>query len=162
MDDNLLYKFYSDGIGQRKSHAQVAAYMDMLAHKTLDMNILEIGAGTGETTLPVLQAICCRGTRKLRATLLVIYFNRLFETARDKTKPWVSVMRFHKLDIEEEPADQGMEMEGYDVVIASAGLHATHSEDTTVANVRKLIKPYVPFSPAIPIFFTNKPTGVVN
>ncbi|KAL8645570.1 MAG: hypothetical protein Q9226_007241, partial [Calogaya cf. arnoldii] len=143
MEDNLLYNFYSDGIGQRKSYAQVAEYMDMLAHKTPDMKILEIGAGTGGTTLPVLQAI---GGQEGSAPRFSSYTftdisTGFFEKARDKLKPWASVTKFHKLNIEEDPAHQGLENEGYDVVIASIVLHATHSMDNTMANVRKLIKP---------------------
>ncbi|KAI4101563.1 MAG: hypothetical protein L6R37_004889 [Teloschistes peruensis] len=143
MEDNLLYKFYSDGIGQRRLYAKVAAYTRFFAHKTPSMDILEIGAGTGGTTLPVLQAI---GGPEGSAPRFSSYTftditSGFFEAAREKTKPWASVMKFRKLNIEEEPADQGMEHEGYDVVIASLVLHATHSMDATVANVRKLVKP---------------------
>ncbi|KAL8995313.1 MAG: hypothetical protein Q9169_004917 [Polycauliona sp. 2 TL-2023] len=140
---NLLSEFYNNGISQRRSHAQVAEYMNLLAHKTPDMNILEIGSGTGATTLPVLQAI---GGHEDSAPRFSSYtFTDIssdsFETARDQTKPWASAMNFHKLNIEEEPTDQGLANEGYDVVIASSVLYATKSMDTAIANVRKLIKP---------------------
>ncbi|KAI4170959.1 MAG: hypothetical protein LQ343_004617 [Gyalolechia ehrenbergii] len=143
MEDDLLYKFYADGIGQRKSYAQIAQYMDLLAHKSPDMNILEIGAGTGGTTLPVLEAL---GGHDGSAPRFSSYtFTDLnpgfFEKARDKLKPWAAVTKFHTFNVEEEPAEQGLDNEGYDVVIATNVFYATHSVDATMANVRKLIKP---------------------
>ncbi|KAL8983680.1 MAG: hypothetical protein Q9205_002158 [Flavoplaca limonia] len=142
-EDNLLEAYYSEGVGRQKTVAQVAEYMDLLAHKSPDMDILEIGAGTGATTLPVMQAIGGQdgSAPRFSSYTFTDINSEHFEKARDKLKPWASVTKFHKLNIEEEPASQGLEDEGYDVVIASNVLHATHSMDSTMAHVRKLIKP---------------------
>ena len=142
-EDGLLDKYYSEGIGQRKSSAYVAQYMDMLAHKNPDMNILEIGAGTGGTSLPVLQAL---GGHEGSAPRFSSYTfsdktSGSLDKARDKLKPWASVTKFHMLNIEEEPSEQGIDVEGYDVIIASISLHETHSMDATMANVKKLLRP---------------------
>lgn len=142
-EDGLLDKYYSEGIGQRKSSAYVAQYMDMLAHKNPDMNILEIGAGSGGTSLPVLQAL---GGHEGSAPRFSSYTfsdktSGSLDKARDKLKPWASVTKFHMLNIEEEPSEQGIDVEGYDVIIASISLHETHSMDATMANVKKLLRP---------------------
>ena len=143
LSKRLLDKASSNGIGQRRSDAQVAEYMDMLAHKKPDMNILEVGAGTGQTTLPILQAL---GGHEGSAPRFSSYTftdvsSGVFEKVRDKLKPWASVTKFHQLNINEEPAEQGLEPEAYDVVVASGVLYATQSIEATMANVRKLLKP---------------------
>ena len=102
-----LHQFYSDDIGPQKSNAYVAQYMDMLAHKNPDMNILEIGAGTGEITLPVLQAL---GGHEGSAPRFLSYtFTDMrpesLDKARDKLKPWASVTKLHMLSIEKEPSE---------------------------------------------------------
>ncbi len=158
-EDDLLERFYHEGIGRRKTFAQVARYMDMLAHKSPDMNILEIGAGTGATTLPVLQAIGGQdgSAPRFSSYTFADIDSEYFEKARAELKPWASATKFHKLNIEQEPADQGLENEGYDVVIASNVLYATRSMDATMANVRKLIKPYVLSLQVVLVFVANEP-----
>lgn len=145
MQDDLLDHYYVDGIGQRKSHAQIAKYMDLLAHRSPDMNILEIGAGIGATTLPVLEALGGQdGSAPRFSSYTFTDINSgFFEKARDKLQPWASVTKFLRLNIEEDPTEQGLEGEGYDAVIASSVLYASHSMDTTLANIKKLLKPYV-------------------
>ena len=49
---------------------------------------------------------------------------------------------FRKLNIHKKPLDQASDSEVYDVVIASQILLATQSIDASMANVRKLLKPY--------------------
>ncbi|KAL8837776.1 MAG: hypothetical protein Q9170_002394 [Blastenia crenularia] len=107
MKDDLLYRFFVDGIGQQNSYALVAQYMDMLVHQNPDMSILEVGVGTGGTTLPVLQE---PGGHEDSAPRFSSYTftdisSGFFEQARDKLKPWAAVTESHKLNIEEEPSE---------------------------------------------------------
>jgi ubiquinone/menaquinone biosynthesis C-methylase UbiE len=50
------------------------------------------------------------------------------------------VIEFKKLNIEEDPSEQGFESNSYDLVIASQVLHATKNINRTLANVRKLLR----------------------
>lgn len=64
-----------------------------------------------------------------------------FNEAEERFKLFNDRMTFRVLDIEEEPAAQGFEPYSYDIVIASNALHATASLQTTLQNVRQLLKP---------------------
>ena len=50
-------------------------------------------------------------------------------------------MNFRTLNIENDPAHQGFDLEQYDLVIGANVLHATKSIDVTLQNCRKLLKP---------------------
>ncbi|KAJ2892889.1 hypothetical protein MKZ38_009267 [Zalerion maritima] len=63
-----------------------------------------------------------------------------FEKAKEKLAPWVSFMKFAKLNSEEDPVGQGFKEGGYDMVVASTVLHATHFLGETLKNTRKLLK----------------------
>ena len=52
-EDNLLYQYYS-GDWVDYHYKQMAAYVRQFAHKAPGMKILEIGAGTGGTTVALL------------------------------------------------------------------------------------------------------------
>lgn len=64
-----------------------------------------------------------------------------FEAASERFKEVGDVMEFKKLNIEEDPSEQGFESNSYDLVIASQVLHATKNINRTLANVRKLLRP---------------------
>lgn len=57
LDNELLSKYYRDEDFFARSYTQAAAYVDLLAHQNPHLKILEIRAGTGGGTLPVLQVL---------------------------------------------------------------------------------------------------------
>lgn len=143
MKDNLLHNFYQSGVGIPQNYAQLAYYLDLLAHKNPDMKILEIGAGTGGATLPVLEALGGQNGTAPRFSNYTFtdISTGFFEEAREKLKAWSPFMTFAKLNIEQDPVKQDFQAAGFDVVIAANVLHATHIMDETLANVKKLLKP---------------------
>ncbi|KAL6720039.1 hypothetical protein ACLMJK_001960 [Lecanora helva] len=143
MQDDLLHNFYQHGVGCPQIYAQVSHYMDLLAHKKPDMKILEIGAGTGGVTLGVLEALGGQNgsSPRLAEYTFTDISTGFFEKANKKFKSWLPFMKFAKLDISEDPIDQGLKMGDYDVVIAANVLHATPSMDQTLSHVKKLLKP---------------------
>lgn len=64
-----------------------------------------------------------------------------FEKVRQKVEPWGELINFKKLDIETDPSQQGFEPGTYDVVLAANVLHATACVESTLMNVRQLLKP---------------------
>lgn len=102
------------------------------------ITILEIGAGTGGTTKFVLEKLQPYGGN------LEYYYTDISSTfARHGKKvfgqrfPWI---RFDRLNIEEDPMEQGF-LEGYfDVVFASNVLHDTKYLKNTLTQVKKLLK----------------------
>lgn len=64
-----------------------------------------------------------------------------FEKAREEFAVHQDRMEFRKLDISRSPEEQGFKPHSYDLVLASAVLHATPKLAETMANVRYLLRP---------------------
>ncbi|KAK7958473.1 polyketide synthase [Apiospora saccharicola] len=144
LGDGLLTRHYeADAMNAHfsKTMGKLVSHLSDLVH---NMRILEVGAGTGGTTLPVLQALT--RDRKEGGGVYVNYTftdisTGFFENARKKLDQWSQHITFQKLDITQDPVEQGFELEDFDVVIAANVLHATPDMRITMANVRKLLKP---------------------
>ncbi|KAI9721418.1 MAG: Type I Iterative PKS [Chrysothrix sp. TS-e1954] len=141
LEDNLLYRYYSDHDSYKRSYIQAVSVIDKMTSQNPHCKILEIGAGTGGATLPILETIGGSEGRPPR-------FERydytdvsagFFENAKDKFKAWGNLLSFRKLDIETDPLSQGFERESYDLIIAYNVLHATKEMKSTLAHVRTLL-----------------------
>ena len=103
------------------------------------LSILEIGAGTGSTTRVVLEKI-----QHLASVLSFDYtdissaFTRYGERTFSEQFSWV---KFHRLNIEEDPIAQGFQSESFDLVYAANTLHDTRNIPRTLAQVKTLLKP---------------------
>jgi acyl transferase domain-containing protein len=120
LEDDLLSDFYRYGAGSTEMNAQMAEYIDRIAHKKPDISILEIGAGTGGSTLPILQILGGhQGTSPRFSSYTFTDISAgVFEKAADKFKDWGSCLTFQKLNIEEDPEKQGFGLGTFDVIIA--------------------------------------------
>lgn len=125
VEGNLMSKIYEDGFGQVGAYAKLSSIMELVAHKDPRLRILELGAGTGGATKPMLQAL--EGDTSLPK------FEKYDFT--DVSKAFLGVaqekflgyrnLHFGILDIENDPISQGFEEESYDIVFASnVGFHA--------------------------------------
>jgi acyl transferase domain-containing protein/NADPH:quinone reductase-like Zn-dependent oxidoreductase/2-polyprenyl-3-methyl-5-hydroxy-6-metoxy-1,4-benzoquinol methylase len=141
--DDMLDKYYSSHIGWDTAHQPLSSYLDLLAHKNPELKILDIGAGTGGTTGSLLRKLSGRhgASPRFRLYTYTDISPGFFGRAAEKFADWAPYMAFQKLDISENPANQGFEPQSYDVIIASNVLHATRSIDETLANTRSLLKP---------------------
>ncbi|KAH8597084.1 hypothetical protein B0O99DRAFT_85676 [Bisporella sp. PMI_857] len=116
-----------------------------LAHKTADMKVLEIGAGTGATTRVILEGLSSlewsdsRHFRYLRYDFTDIS-SGFFEKAKEKFQDFQR-LGFLTLDIEKDPVSQGFESGSYDLIVASLVLHATRDLNTTLKHARSLLRP---------------------
>ncbi|OJJ48577.1 hypothetical protein ASPZODRAFT_130649, partial [Penicilliopsis zonata CBS 506.65] len=143
LEEDRLAAYYSDNPRLERNYRQATRYLELLAHKNPGMSILEIGAGTGGATVPVIEALdrgtsgghCCS---RYHFTDISSGF---FAAAKEKLNAWSHLIDFSRLDIEQDPITQGFKAQSYDLVIASNVLHATHSMETTMSNVRSLLKP---------------------
>lgn len=147
--DGLLERIYADHMSA-SPYAQAAAYLALLAHKRPNMRVLEIGAGTGGATMPLMECLDMNarsGSASGRLLLESYTFTDIsagfFERAREKLSRWTEheQLLFKTLDVGHDPVKQGLELGNYDLIIASNVLHATPSIDATLANVRRLLKP---------------------
>lgn len=137
LQDNLLERFYREYEVYKRANSLCAFLVDKLAHQNPSMKILEVGAGTGVTTMPILQALGKRFDL-FDYTDISIGF---FEKAKAEHKEWAGSIQYRKFDVEEDPIDQGFKAESYDLVIGSNVFHATSNMDRTMRNVRRLLKP---------------------
>jgi SAM-dependent methyltransferase/NAD(P)-dependent dehydrogenase (short-subunit alcohol dehydrogenase family)/acyl carrier protein len=99
------------------------------------VRILEIGAGTGGTTNAIL-ATLPEGVAEYVFTDVSPTF-----TTRAAERLGAPHRRFRPLDIERDPAEQGMGAERFDIVLAANVLHATRDLRRTLAHVRRLLAP---------------------
>ena len=144
LENKLLHRYYIDGLKWDRSSRQIGELVKHFAHKHPRAKILEIGGGTGGTTIYNLNALGSddSGWGPLAGSYdFTDISSGFFEAAQEKFAPWKNLVRYKKLDIEQDPGKQGFDTGTYDLVIACQVLHATKSMVNTMANVRKLLKP---------------------
>lgn len=140
MEDGLWNKFYMDG-ALYASSLQAAKFIGLLAKNMPHMNILEIGAGTAGTTLPVLRALQDHGKYLLHRYCFTDISSGFFEQAKSKLNEWKAFLDFKKLDVARDPSEQDFELGSYDLIVAANVFHATKDVRQTLSNTRKLLKP---------------------
>jgi len=108
------------------------------------MSILEIGAGDGAATLPILETLGGGATGK------PAWFNRYtytdssgdsFEVAKKKLGAWESLLDFKTLDISADFTAQGFTKNSFDLLIACCPLQTVSKQQETLAHVHSLLRP---------------------
>ncbi|KAL4893541.1 hypothetical protein BDV59DRAFT_207648 [Aspergillus ambiguus] len=143
LEKDRLYRLYKFENADR-CHEQLAKYIKLMQFKNSNLRILEIGAGTASTSMPILEALYNSGvsgkTRRETYTFTDISTG-FFQKAAEKLEKFQESLEFKRLDIEISPKEQGFELGSYDLIIASNVLHATCDINNTLGNVRSLLKP---------------------
>ncbi|KAJ5652583.1 polyketide synthase, partial [Penicillium longicatenatum] len=144
-EDGLLHDFYDEWNKANIGFKQLEAYLELLAHENPEMNIIEIGAGTGGTTRRVMHGLSTGcGLLPEEAMFGSYEYTDIsagfFEKAQ-KTFHQYPRMSFRTLDVEKNIAGQQFATGTYDLVIAGSVLHATQDIAATMRNVRSLLKP---------------------
>ena len=99
------------------------------------LRVLEIGAGTGASTAAVLPALPAGRFDYTYTDISAGFFSEAEARFGD------DAIEYRVLDIEKDPIEQGFDLHGYDVVIASNVLHATRFLNETLDNCRLLLAP---------------------
>ncbi|KAK3352846.1 hypothetical protein B0T25DRAFT_580684 [Lasiosphaeria hispida] len=144
LEKNLLSRYYLEGLKWGRANEKLGELVRHYVHKNPRAKILEIGGGTGGATTHVLNALgkAQSGNGPSAASYdFTDVSSGFFEAAKEKFQDWKDLVRYKKLDIEQDPEKQGFEEGTYDVVVACQVLHATKSMHNTMTNVRKLLKP---------------------
>ncbi|KAH7265653.1 uncharacterized protein BKA55DRAFT_590873 [Fusarium redolens] len=144
LENDLLYDLYRTALGTDRCYEQMSKVIQKLSHKQPDLKILEIGAGTGGATKPILETL--GGHEPGSYPHFAQYdftdiSSGFFEKAQENFKAWAPFINFKRLDVEGNLQDQGFAFGSYDVIIAANVLHATGTMKKTMQNVRKLLKP---------------------
>ena len=101
------------------------------------LRVLEVGAGTGSATEPILSALP-EGRFDYMFTDISAGF---FAEAESRFAASGAPIEYRALDIETDPATQGFDPHGYDLVVAANVLHTTRDLGETLAHCRSLLAP---------------------
>ncbi|KAL8735003.1 MAG: hypothetical protein Q9166_001128 [cf. Caloplaca sp. 2 TL-2023] len=145
-EGDLAQAYYQEQNSAPQVFTPFAAYLGALTHKNPSIKILEVGAGTGGATGPVLKALVSpdadgQGSRRYSRYDFTDVSPGFLEGAEERFKDHQDTMRYMTLDIEIDPCSQGFQEEEYDLIFASNVLHATQDLNSTLLNTRKLLKP---------------------
>jgi NADPH:quinone reductase-like Zn-dependent oxidoreductase/SAM-dependent methyltransferase len=144
LQNEKLHRLYNY-VNNDKCNDQLASYVKLLQFKTPNLRILEIGAGTASTSMPILEALYSNqavpGQPRQESYTFTDISPAFFHNAENKLAKFQDSVEFKRLDIEIPPEEQGFELGSYDLIIASNVLHATSKLNTTLRNVRSLLKP---------------------
>lgn len=123
MQDGMLSKMYEWGLGFQEHTTFLARLVKQIVHRYPHLNILEVGAGTGGATKKIFGEI---GQRFSSYTFTDIS-SGFFETAQTTFAPQLHRMLYKVLDIGKDVNEQGFKPHSYDLIVASAVLHASMS-----------------------------------
>jgi hybrid polyketide synthase/nonribosomal peptide synthetase ACE1 len=132
-----LFDFYDQGLGLDKANRHLARMVAQLAHRYPQMNIFEIGAGTGGSTRNILSSI---GDMFSTYTYTDVS-SGFFEAAQELFKKYEDRMVYSTYNMEHEPVAQGFVEGHYDLILASNVLHATDKLEEMMLSARRLLKP---------------------
>ncbi|KAL8652640.1 MAG: hypothetical protein Q9210_002566 [Variospora velana] len=121
-DDGQLTHFYANHLRDRLT-SKMSAYVDLSAHQNPNIRIIEVGAGTGGMTKAVLKHLFQHGASETGTPRFANY------TYTDISASFVESFQtifkgnehravFKTLDVEKDPAAQGIECGSYDLVLA--------------------------------------------
>ncbi|KAI1170512.1 polyketide synthase PksD [Nemania sp. FL0916] len=141
---NLAQDFY-DEFFRPTYNSQLKAYLQLAAHKTPTLKVLEVGAGTGGLTNYILSTF-----QEIESSTGGIAFSEytytdvspaFFEKAQDRFSEHKSRMVFRTLDLDQDIGAQGFRSGTYDIVVAGSVLHATRNIAATIRNLHAVLKP---------------------
>ncbi|EED14463.1 polyketide synthase, putative [Talaromyces stipitatus ATCC 10500] len=124
-------KLYSAG------YKHLADMVSSLTHRYPDIDVLEIGAGTGMATRHVLQNLAS----VYKGYTFTDINPEIVKQAEEDFSKTTSRMTFRTLDISSSPEYQGFKPHTYGLVIAANVFHATKDISEVLTNVRSLLKP---------------------
>jgi NADPH:quinone reductase-like Zn-dependent oxidoreductase/SAM-dependent methyltransferase len=116
-------------------------FLRILSHTRPTLKILEVGAGTGGTTEPILRNMVDNQLLPAYSVYTFTDISAGFFPAAKERLSYAPNIEFKVLDISQNPLDQGFQEDTYDLIIASNVIHATPSLRQTLHNVRQLLKP---------------------
>ena len=120
-DDNILRDAYEE-MNECPGLSSLGCYLDLLAHQNPRTKILEVGSGTGATTLSIMKALRShediQGARRFTEYHFTDISPAFFEKAQEIFNGFPGII-YEQLDIERDPQTQGFALETYDLIIAA-------------------------------------------
>lgn len=143
-EDAVMEGVYKEGLHLYDLPQHLQSHLSLLRHQHSDLNILEIGGGTGSFTAEVLKVLSPESDA-IQGSVAHYMFTDIssgfFEKAKNRFQSWSDIMTFQTLDIEKSPIDQGFEIGKYDLIFAGNVIHATANLHNALGNLRALLRP---------------------
>lgn len=153
MENNLMSELFSSGITLQGGYSQLQHTVDLLAHKSPRMRILEVGAGTGGATSALLATLTSKLASK-RFQDYVFTDNASWSIPEAQSRfSGQDALTFQTLDILQDPLSQGFEGHSFDLVIATT-LSELQSPAIALKHIKSLLKP----SGSVVLLETTSPT----
>jgi acyl transferase domain-containing protein/acyl-CoA synthetase (AMP-forming)/AMP-acid ligase II/acyl carrier protein/NAD(P)-dependent dehydrogenase (short-subunit alcohol dehydrogenase family) len=137
-DFTMAERIYRDSPGFDLMNNTASRILSKLYHSVNSgrkLRILEIGAGTGSTTLGAVKDLSSKKAEYVFTDISPVFFENAKRVLKEK-----DFIEYKTLDIEQDPSSQGFKNESFDVVIASNVIHATKDLETSLKNIRGLLR----------------------
>ena len=137
----LLEDVYTNAPMFKTGTLVLAHYLSMVLERvgtSRELNILELGAGTGGTSKNVIDSLVKLGLQYRFSYTFTDLSPSLVATARRKFAKW-PFMRYTVLDIEKEPDPEFLG--AYDIILSTNCIHATKNLVQSTTNIRKMLRP---------------------
>jgi acyl transferase domain-containing protein len=115
MKDNLLYHFHA----AHTQYANWGPFLQLLCHSNPGLRILEIGAGTGSATAVALKYLKSSNGSRMYGSYVFTDVSSGFMASAMERFAHEQCIEYKVLDINLDPAEQGFEINSFDLVIAS-------------------------------------------
>jgi SAM-dependent methyltransferase len=136
LKDNVLSQYYN--YGEMFDHKP---FLEHLAHEKPTLNILEIGAGTGSTTIQILRNLYSDNNERMYSSYTFTDISEgFFPAAKERLQEFSSI-NYMTFDITKDPIEQGLQADFYDLIVANNVIHATSSLQQSLQNIRKVLHP---------------------
>ena len=158
-EHDLFHRLYHDDLVARCCHL-AAEYFRLYTFKNPAARVIEVGAGSGSATLPLLQSAEQNGKTCIELYDFTDISSGFFERGKQLLERWSDKVAFRALNVENDPVPQGFEPASYDCVVAANVLHATCILKRTLSNIHKLLKPggrliLIEVTKVVPAYFTT-------
>lgn len=130
---------YAESIGARYLNQQIQSIVSQLrsySSAEMPLRILELGAGTGGTSIHVLPLLTEGAIEYVYSDISSVFL----ENAKTKFKAY-SFVSYQLLDIEKDLVQQGMDANSFDLIIAANVLHVSSDLAKTLDSINRLLSP---------------------
>lgn len=145
---SLLQDVYTNAPMFRTGTLLLARYLSTIIRGLIsedvatDINILELGGGTGGTTAHLLETIASiAGTAgKLKITYTFTDLSSSLVAAAKRRFSSCTFLQFAVLDVEKSPSPEWLSR--FDVVLSTNCIHATRNLVTSTSHIRQMLRPH--------------------